>query len=186
LARAPACATSTPLPRRSAGPSTRPRILNPYEGPELLLRALAGEAGRAEVDAAAVGIVRAARWPELWFSAAGAVARGADGDAAGAQAALTAALNAGRRYPVFSALAERLVAEAAIRDHWGTPAVLLRSADATFTGLRLGRASAACRAPLKATGHPAPRLRETIGSTPFTSAYPGGSRDHRRGVRVPR
>jgi len=151
---------------RQEAPDQHARILNPYEGPELLLRSLAGEAGRAEVDAATVGIVRAARWPELWFGAAGAVARGADGDAAGAQAALTAALDAGQRYPVFSALVERLVAEAAIRDHWGTPAILLRSADATFTGLRLGRASAACRALLKAAGHPAPRRRAADAGLP--------------------
>ena len=65
---------------------------------------------------------------------------------------LDVALDAGSRYPVFSALVKRLVAEAAIRDHWGSPGVLLHSADATFTRLRLGRASAACRALLKAAG----------------------------------
>ena len=54
---------------------------------------------------------------------------------------------------------KRLVAEAAIRDHWGAPPALLQQADATFTRLRLGRASAACRALLKAAGHPAPRRR---------------------------
>jgi hypothetical protein len=123
-----------------------------YEGPELLLRALAVEAGLAEIEAAAADVVQAARWPELWFGAAQAVARGADGDAAGACAALSAALEAGDRYPVFSALTMRLVAEAAIRDGWGTPGMLLITADSTFTRLRLGRASAACRALLKTTG----------------------------------
>jgi DNA-binding NarL/FixJ family response regulator len=93
------------------------------------------------------------------LGAARAVALGAAGDAEGASAALTAALEAGQVYPVFSALVKRLVAEAAVRDHWGTPPALLQSADATFTRLRLGRASAACRALLKAAGHPAPRRR---------------------------
>ena len=144
---------------RLEAPDQHARILNPYEGPELLLRALAGEAGRGEIDAAAAGIVRAARWPELWFGAAQAVVCGADGDGAGASAAFDVALDAGSRYPVFSALVKRLVAEAAIRDHWGSPGVLLHSADATFTRLRLGRASAACRALLKAAGQPAPRRR---------------------------
>ncbi len=144
---------------RAEAPDQHARILNPYQGPELLLRALAGEADPAEIDTAAADVVRAARWPELWFGAAKAVARGADGDAAGASAALSAALAAGDRYPVFSALTMRLVAEAAIRDGWGTPDMLLRTADSTFTRLRLGRASVACRALLKATGHTAPRRR---------------------------
>ena len=144
---------------RVEAPDQHARILNPYEGPELLLRALAAEVGPAEIDAASADVVRAARWPQLWFGAAKAVARGADGDADGATAALSAALEAGDRYPVFSALTMRLVAEAAIRDGWGTPGMLLRTADSTFTRLRLGRASAACRALLKATGHEAPRRR---------------------------
>ena len=84
------------------------------------------------------------------------MARGSDGDADGASAALNASLEAGDRYPVFSALAMRLVAEAAVRDNWGTPGELLHSADATFTRLRLGRASAACRTLLRSAGQPAP------------------------------
>ncbi|HEY6297878.1 MAG TPA: helix-turn-helix transcriptional regulator, partial [Streptosporangiaceae bacterium] len=144
---------------RQEAPDQHARILNPYEGPELLLRAVAGEVSRAQIETAMGDVVRAARWPELWFGSARAVALGAEGDAAGASAALTAALEAGEVYPVFSALVQRLVAEAALRDHWGTPAALLQPADVTFTRLRLGRASAACRALLKAAGHPAPRRR---------------------------
>ena len=151
---------------RAEAPDQHARILNPYEGPELLLRALAGEAGRAEIDAAAAGLVKAARWTGLWFGAARAVARGADGDPAGAQAAVAGALGAGQRYPVFSALVQRLVAEAALRDHWGTPEAWLRSADVTFTELRLGRASTACRTLLKAAGHPAPRRRAAEAALP--------------------
>ena len=158
---------------RAEAPDQHARILNPYEGPELLLRALAGEAGRAEIDAATAGFVKAARWPQLWFAAARAVSLGADGDAAGAQAALDAALVAGHRYPVFSALVQRLVAEAALRDHWGTPQAWLRSADATFTELRLGRASTACRTLLKAAGHPAPRRRAAEAALPATLAARG-------------
>ena len=94
------------------------------------------------------------------------MASGAAGDGAGASAALAAALAAGSRYPVFSALVQRLAAEAAVRDRWGTPGLLLRSADATFTGLRLGRASAACRALLKAAGQPAPRRRAAEAGLP--------------------
>ena len=106
---------------RHEAPDQHARILNPYEGPELLLRAVVGEVSRADIDTAMRTVVRAARWPELWFGAARAVALGAEGDAASACAALTAALEAGRVYPVFSALVMRLAAEAAVRDHWGTP-----------------------------------------------------------------
>ena len=56
-------------------------------------------------------------------------------------------------------MVRRLAAEAAIRDRWGDPVALLQSADATFAELRLGRASAACRALLKSAGQPAPRRR---------------------------
>ncbi len=151
---------------RAEAPDQHARILNPYEGPELLLRALAAEAGQAEINTASAGAVKAARWPALWLGAAQAVVRGADGDGAGASAALGAAIAAGDRYPVFSALTMRLVAEAAIRDGWGAPDMLLRTADSTFTRLRLGRASAACRARLKASGHWAPRRRAADAGLP--------------------
>jgi tetratricopeptide (TPR) repeat protein len=104
---------------RAEAPDQHARILNPYEGPELLLRVLAGEAGPADVEAAAAGAVRAARWPNLWFGAAQAVALGAAGESTEASAALTSALAAGDRYPVFCALTMRLTAEAALRDGWG-------------------------------------------------------------------
>jgi DNA-binding CsgD family transcriptional regulator len=151
---------------RAEAPDQHARILNPYEGPELLLRALAGEVGPGEIAAAAGGVVKAARWPELWLAAARAVAAGAAGDAGGASAALAAALATGDRYPVFAALTKRLVAEASIRDGWGTPGALLLDAESTFTRLRLGRASAACRALLKAAGHTAPRRRAADAELP--------------------
>jgi len=158
---------------RQEAPDQHARILNPYEGPEFLLRALAAEASLAEIDAVSATVVKGARWPALWFGAAQAVGRGAGADATGASAALSAALAAGDRYPVFSALVMRLVAEAAIRDGWGTPGTLLRTADSTFTQLRLGRASAACRALLKSAGHPAPRRRAADTGLPASLAAAG-------------
>ena len=62
----------------------------------------------------------------------------------------------------------RLTAEAALRDGWGDPGALLRGAEATFTRLRLGRASAACRALLKSAGHTAPRRRAADAVLPAT------------------
>ena len=68
---------------------------------------------------------------------------------------------------------KRLVAEAAVRDRWGAPGALLHSADATFTRLRLGRASAACRALLKAAGQPAPRRRAAEAGLPASLVASG-------------
>ena len=50
-------------PRR--GTDQHGRILNPYQGPELLLQALAGE-GHRPGEQAAASAVRAARWPQRW------------------------------------------------------------------------------------------------------------------------
>jgi DNA-binding CsgD family transcriptional regulator len=144
---------------RAAAPDQHARILNPFQGPELLLRVLAGEASMAEVQADAAALVRAARWPALWNHAALAVARGAVGDRTGAASALEEALDAARRYPVFRALVRRLAGEAALRDGWGEPVPLLRAAEAGFGELRLGRAAAACRGLLRTAGEPAPRRR---------------------------
>ena len=168
---------------RQEAPDQHARILNPYEGPELLLRSIAREAGQQEAAAALAGSVRAARWPGLWFGAAQAAARGAAGDAAGASAALGSALAAGSRYPVFAALVRRLIAEAAIRDRWGDPEALLRPADATFTQLRLGRASAACRALLRSAGPPAPRRRAADPGLPGSRRGRGHHRARGRGAR---
>ena len=62
--------------------------------------------------------------------------------------------------PLFLALAQRLVAEAALGDGWCDPEPLLRSAEATFESLDLARAANACRGLLKALGSPAPRRRK--------------------------
>jgi DNA-binding CsgD family transcriptional regulator len=94
------------------------------------------------------------------------VARGAIGERGAAAAALTGAMEAGSRYPVFGALAARLVAEAAVRNGWGEPVPLLRAAERTFTGLELGRAASACRALLSRAGAPAPRRRRADSALP--------------------
>ena len=144
---------------RAEAPDQHARILNPYEGPELLLQALAGTLTSDQAERAEASAVRAARWPQLWASVTLAVVRGAASDPAAAENALTAALDAGSRYPVFHAIASRLAAEAALRDRWGDPVALLRSADATFTQFGLGRAAAACQGLLRTVGQPAPRRR---------------------------
>ena len=144
---------------RAEAPDQHARILNPYQGPELLLQALAGQVTAGQVEQAAASAVRAARWPQLWAGTTLAIVRGADGDQPGDGQALAAALEAGDRYPIFCAIAQRLAGEAALRDKWGDPVALLRSADATFTRFGVRRAAAACQGLLRAAGQRAPRRR---------------------------
>jgi len=145
---------------RLAVPGEHVRILNPYAGPELLLRAVAGELGSADARVAVDRVVRAARWPELWAHCALAVALGRDGREHEARTALAAGMAAGAPYPVFLAVAQRLVAETALPDGWCDAEPLLRSAEAAFDRLGLGRAANACRRLLTTLGSPAPRRRK--------------------------
>jgi DNA-binding CsgD family transcriptional regulator len=145
---------------RLAAPGEHARILNPYAGPELLLRAIAGDLDVVEARGAVEGVVRAARWPALWTYCALAVALGAEGSVEAARTACAAGLEAGRPYPVFLALAQRLVGEAALHDGWCDALPLLRSAEAKFERLGLGRAANACRRLINASGTPAPRRRK--------------------------
>jgi ATP/maltotriose-dependent transcriptional regulator MalT len=103
---------------RAEAPEQLIRVPNTFDGPELLLRGVAGEPILLEAEEAAARIVKGARYLALWHSSAVAVARGSEGHAARASEALGRALDAGSRYPLFSALAMRLVAEAALRDGW--------------------------------------------------------------------
>jgi DNA-binding CsgD family transcriptional regulator/tetratricopeptide (TPR) repeat protein len=147
-------------------PDQHVRILNPYEGPDLLVAALDGEADLVAAEALLERSVRGARWPAMWAQSAVAVARGAIGDRVAADVALKAAMEASDRYPVFGALAARLVAEAAVRNGWGEPVPLLRAAERTFTGLGLGRAATACRALLSRAGARVPRRRRSDTALP--------------------
>jgi len=158
---------------RAEAPQQLIRVPNTFEGTELLLRAVGGEPVLPEAEASLTTLVRGARYVALWHGCALAVARGAEGDAAGATTALATALDAGHRYPLFSALAMRLVAEAALRDGWGDPVALLRPAGATFAQLGLPRPTAATRGLLVAAGQAAPRRRRGDPSVPAPLASAG-------------
>jgi len=158
---------------RLAAPGDHVRMLNPYAGPELLLRAVGGEVGVREAHAAVDGAVRSARWPELWTHAALAVALGREGRQLEAGGALAAGMAAGAPYPVFLALAQRLVAESALGHRWCDPEPLLRSAEATFESLGLGRAANACRRMLTTLGSRAPRRRKHDGPLHPTLMHAG-------------
>jgi DNA-binding CsgD family transcriptional regulator len=144
---------------RTAFPGVHARILNPYEGPELLLRAVAGEAAVAETDQVAASAVTGARWPALWVGAARAVALGRSRDDTHANEALARSLEAGARYPVFLSLVKRLVGEAALRDGWTDPTLMIRSAAMTFTDMGITRAATACHGLLRSAGKPSASRR---------------------------
>ncbi len=144
---------------RQESPDVHVRILNPFEGPELLLRAVDGDVERTHVASVASRQVVGARWAELWTGCALAVVCGAEGADDEAADALTHALDRGSRYPVLSAIACRLVAEAALGASWCDPVGLLRRAEATFDQLGTPRIAAACRGLLKQSGNSAPRRR---------------------------
>jgi DNA-binding CsgD family transcriptional regulator len=133
-------------------------VLDTALAPLLLLDAVEGTAtedARARAHAAATP---GAGWSDLWLGYAEAVRRGAAGDT-DASAVFDGAEAAGRRHPLFRAIALRLVAEAAIRDGWGDPAAWLRDAEATFVAGGQDRIAGACRDLLRAAGQATSRRR---------------------------
>jgi len=124
----------------------------------LLVRAVEGDDVRALVEAEPATATVGARWSASWLGYAHAAAL-APSDPAAAGTAFRAAEQAAARYPLFRAIALRLVAEAALRHPFGDPLGWLRDAEAEFTRRRLSRIAAACRGLLAAAGVPAARRR---------------------------
>jgi DNA-binding CsgD family transcriptional regulator len=116
-----------------------------------------GASARAEVAATAMGGLPpgvAAR------RAAEAIALGREGDGAAAHQRYLEAreLLAGVSPGFFmGGLIDRLVAEAAIRDGWGTPGAWLREIEAFHESHGYQRIARACRGLMATAGHPAPR-----------------------------
>jgi DNA-binding CsgD family transcriptional regulator/tetratricopeptide (TPR) repeat protein len=142
-----------------AGPTQLTSILNAALGPRLLLAALAGQVGAGEVRDAAAGQPHGARWNGLWVGAALAVGYARAGEPGEAERHLGAALTAGERYPLFSTLVRRLVAECAIAVGFTDPAILLREAERGYASLDLAAGGTAVRALLSSIGEAAPRRR---------------------------
>lgn len=141
-------------------PERHARILDAARGPSMLLAANAREIAPGSVEATWRREPRGARWSDLWFGAALAVASAHDGDAC-AEARLTAALTAGERFPLFGALVRRIVAETAATTGFADPIALLRDAEAEFARLGLRPGGDACRSLLLALGAAAPRRRSS-------------------------
>jgi DNA-binding CsgD family transcriptional regulator len=86
-----------------------------------------------------------------------AVHAGRQRDEAGAESAFRAGMAALKEAPWYSNLGRRLVAEVAIDDGWGTPAVWLREALEFFEDAGLDNRARACRSLLREAGAPVPR-----------------------------
>ena len=162
----------TAFERGDAYPSGA-RTLNPARGPLLLVRAVAGEDVLDEVVAAAAIGAPDARYPHLWLGFARAVTLGRRGDHQAARASFDQADRLGRPFQLFRPVALRLVAEAAIRDGWGTPGEWLRDAEAVFTARALPRAASACRSLLGRLGERPTRRRGVDRELPEDLLKPG-------------
>ena len=86
-----------------------------------------------------------------------AVLAGRTGDTARAEACFAAGMSVLQPAPWYRNVGRRLVAEAAITDGWGTPAVWLREALEFFEEFELEDLARACRSLLRRTGAPVPR-----------------------------
>lgn len=129
----------------------------PYRGVYALVESLDPERSTAVLDdltseAASVHVATIAL-----ADLARAVRAGRAGDAASAEAFLDAGVSALRDAPFYRNLGRRLVAEAAIEDSWGAPAVWLREALEFFEDAGLAALARACRSLLRRAGAPVPR-----------------------------
>lgn len=117
-----------------------------------LLRVLAGEADRTEVEEARAAPGGGLAWNRQFLELASAVLLGREGDPAGA-ARLMASFDArSAPFPVARHLGLRLVADAARADGWGEPVAWLRTAEEYFYGAGVQPVASACRTALRQAG----------------------------------
>jgi len=131
----------------------------------LLVRAVDGVATVSEIEAARAHSATGDRFSTTWLGYARATAQAAGGDPRAAEVAFEEAERAADRYPVFRAIALRLVAEVAIAHPFGEPVEWLRDAEAAFLSRRLHRIASACRALLGKAGVQVSRRRGVADAT---------------------
>ncbi|MBI4884154.1 MAG: AAA family ATPase [Actinobacteria bacterium] len=146
---------------RSHSPERHARILDASLGPSMLLDAVAGVVSPTVLRAALAAEVRGARWSQLWLGTALAASLATVGEPAEAADELVTALGSADRYPLFGAIARRVIADTAVATGFTDPVDLLRDAEAAFTALGLPRSAEATRAMLRSLGHAAPRQRHS-------------------------
>jgi len=129
-----------------------------------------GEEAREELRSAPMAL---ACWSEAALRYGDAVALGRRRDRAAAAEAVVRGDALLAWAPLLLHLYRRLVAEAALADGWGEPAVWLREALAFFEDLGLDRAAAACRGLLRKAGTPPARRRRPPARAPAPLAALG-------------
>jgi len=135
-------------------------------GLAVLLAALDGRAGPAEVAAADALPAAELRWNRQFLDAAGAVLHGRAGAAARAEEATARALAAAEPFPLARHLLLRLVAEAAFAGGWGRPAEWTKEAAEHFHRAGHAAVAAACRAMLRQAGVPVSQQRPGVERIP--------------------
>lgn len=117
-----------------------------------LLRVLAGEADRAELEEARAAPGGCLAWNRQFLELADAVLLGREKDPAGAARLMTCFDARSAPFPVARHLGLRLVADAARADGWGEPVAWLRTAEEYFYGAGVQPVASACRAALRQAG----------------------------------
>lgn len=158
--RETAFAASARRHRRQSLPLAEPA------GLDLLLRVLHAGAGRPEYREALAQSAREVCWNEQFTHLADAVLFGRAGRRQQASAAMADAERIGGLYPTAHHLGLRLVADAAIADGWGEPALWLCRAEEHFHALPAPAVADACRARLRRLGVRIPQRRRDTERVP--------------------
>lgn len=145
--------------RRADQASAPIRTLDTARGPLLVVLVADGSATIDDVNRARATATPGTGWSDLWVGFGEAAWAGVDANVDAAADFFADADLAGRRHPLFRALALRLVAEAALRDGWGEPIRWLTEAEAVFVSGGQARIASACRTLLKGAGAPTTRRR---------------------------
>ncbi|WP_412539114.1 AAA family ATPase [Longispora sp. K20-0274] len=128
-------------------------------GLRLLVEVAAGRAGWEAHDEVVEAPTSTLRWNQQFVLFARAILHGRSGRPAEAGEAFEAAVEAAAVFPMAAHLGRRLVAEAAIVDGWGEPAVWLRAAEEYFHTAEVPAVASACRALLRRAGASAVQRR---------------------------
>ncbi|MBG6137311.1 DNA-binding CsgD family transcriptional regulator/tetratricopeptide (TPR) repeat protein [Longispora fulva] len=128
-------------------------------GLRLLVEVVAGRAGWGAHDEVVEAPTSTLRWNQQFVLFARAILHGRSGRPVEAAEAFEAAVEAAAVFPMAAHLGRRLVAEAAIVDGWGEPAVWLRAAEEYFHTAEVPAVASACRALLRRAGASAVQRR---------------------------
>lgn len=135
-------------------------------GLRLLLRVLDGAADQKEYETITAEPISRLRWDRQFALFASAVLSGRARRASAATQAAAEAMRLGTPYATGRHMALRLVSEAAIVDHWGTPIEWLQATEDYFHNCGVPAVASACRGMLRRAGAPVTQHRRGIQDIP--------------------